>query len=400
MLEEINQKTGRRIGKAGVFAQTIKYLGPSKVKQIVNKFEKDTGYKLKFIDEDGTVIPGSKATPVSLASHFARQASLGGESLWLVSHLSRLEKAGMDITDAAELAGGAVKAVDDPKRTQYVMSLYKRLLTSHLSTTGANIKGFSQLVSINSLADFFTAAVNLGQAGVAKVAGNEGAVEKFMNRSYGSALGAVRRGVDVFSPDIPMEYADKMFELSPATAEKLFRDIAGDGGVRDALSDFNLDKIKRTGALEGLDEVEQLAWKGADVVTKGAQTLTMVRVQDELTKRWAFGTNLNQAIMREYGMTFEEFFNPTKANWSAVEMSTERFQKNVLDKAVFRTLRETASVNWSTLPGKESLISARTWAKGVEAFTNRTPLGFVVPFGSFLNTLQWQLWQTSLVSML
>jgi hypothetical protein len=386
MLEEINQKTGRRIGKAGVFAQTIKYLGPSKVKQIVNKFEKDTGYKLKFIDEDGTVIPGSKATPVSLASHFARQASLGGESLWLVSHLSRLEKAGMDITDAAELAGGAVKAVDDPKRTQYVMSLYKRLLTSHLSTTGANIKGFSQLVSINSLADFFTAAVNLGQAGVAKVAGNEGAVEKFMNRSYGSALGAVRRGVDVFSPDIPMEYADKMFELSPATAEKLFRDIAGDGGVRDALSDFNLDKIKRTGALEGLDEVEQLAWKGADVVTKGAQTLTMVRVQDELTKRWAFGTNLNQAIMREYGMTFEEFFNPTKANWSAVEMSTERFQKNVLDKATFRTLRETASVNWSTLPGKESLISARTWAKGVEAFTNRTPLGFVVPFGSFLNT--------------
>lgn len=377
MLEEINKKTGRRIGKAGVFAQTIKYLGAPKVKQIVNKFEKDTGYKLRFVDEDGTVTPGSKATPVSLASHFARQASLGGESLWLVSHLSRLEKAGMDITDAVELAGGATKAADDPKRIQYVMSIYKRLLTSHLSTTGANIKGFTQLISINTLADFFTSAVNLGQAGVAKIAGNEEAVEQFMNRSYGSALGAVRRGVDVFSPDIPMEYADKILELNPKTAEKLFRDVAGDGGVTDALSDFNLDKTARA---------ENFAWKTTDAITKGAQTITMVRLQDELTKRWAFGTNLNQAIMREYGMTFEQFFDPKKANWSAVEMASDRFQKNVLDKATFRTLRETASVNWSTLPGRDAFLSARNFAKGIEGVSNRSLLGFVVPFGSFLNT--------------
>lgn len=386
MLEEVNKKTGRRIGISGVFGQSINYLGNSKVRQIVKKFEKDTGYKLRFADEDGNVITGDKVTTVSLGSHFARQASLAGESLWLPSHLSRLEKAGVNIKDATEIAGGKAKTADDPKRMQYTMSVYKRLLTSHLATTGANVKGFTQLVSINNLADFFTAAVNLGQAGIAKVAGNEEAAEKFMNRSYGSAVGAIRRGVDVISPDIPMEYADKILSLNPKIAEKLFRDVSGDGGVRDALSDFNLDKIKRQGAFEGLDEVEMLAWKGADVVTKGAQTLTMVRLQDELTKRWSFGTNLNQAIMREYGITFEEFFDPKKANWSAVEMASDRFQNNVLDKAAFRTLRETASVNWSTLPGRESLISARTWAKGVEAFTNRTPLGFIVPFGSFLNT--------------
>ena len=53
------------------------------------------------------------------------------------------------------------------------MSVYKRLLTSHLATTGANVKGFTQLVSINSLADFFTAAINLGQSGIYKLTGNK-----------------------------------------------------------------------------------------------------------------------------------------------------------------------------------------------------------------------------------
>ena len=391
MLEEVRtlkDGTKKRVGISGVFGQTIKYLENSKVRQIVRKFEKDTGYKLRFVDENGKVTKGDKVTAVSLGSHFANQASLSGESLWLSSHLSRMEKYGIGIKDAVEIAGGKAKTADDPKRLQYTMSVYKRLLTSHLATTGANVKGFTQLVSINSLADFFTAAINLGQAAIYKKTGNAEAAEKFMNRAYGSAVGAIRRGVDVISPDIPMEYADKILSLNPKVTEKLFRDVSGDGGVRDALSDFNLDKVKRKpgSVLEGTEEVEMLAFRGLDAVTKGAQTLTMVRLQDELTKRWSFGTNLNQAIMREYGMSFEQFFDPKKANFSAVEMASDRFQNNVLDKAVFRTLRETASVNWSTLPGKESLISARTWAKGVEAFTNRTPLGFIVPFGSFLNT--------------
>jgi len=388
MLEEVNKKTGRKVGISGVFGQSINYLGNSKVRQIVKKFEKDTGYKLRFVDEDGNVVTGDKVTTVSLGSHFARQASLAGESLWLPSHLSRLEKAGIDIKDAVAIAGGNAKMADDPKRFQYTMSVYKRLLTSHLATTGANVKGFTQIVSINSFADFFTAAVNLGQARLAKLAGNEEAAKQFMNRSYGSAVGAIRRGIDVLSPDISMEYADKILSLNPKVAEKLFRDVSGDGGVRDALSDFNLDKIKRKpgSILKGSEEVEMLAFRGLDAVTKGAQTLTMVRLQDELTKIWSFGTNLNQAIMREYGKTFEQFFDPSKAAENALEMASDRFQNNVLDKAVFRTLRETASVNWSTLPGKESLLSARTLAQKFESGTNKTPFGFIIPFGSFLNT--------------
>ena len=48
------------------------------------------------------------------------------------------------------------------------MSVYKRLLTSHLATTGANVKGFTQLVSLNTAADFVSAAISLSESGFYK----------------------------------------------------------------------------------------------------------------------------------------------------------------------------------------------------------------------------------------
>jgi len=382
----------KKYGTTGAFAQTIKFLQPRQVKKIVKNFEDQTGQKLTFYDYDGNPISSSNLTPNSMAAHFAANASYSGRGLWISSHLSRLEKAGINTTDAMALMKPS-KGADMPQRWAYMLSIYKRLLTSHLATTGANIKGFTQLVSLNTAADFVSAAISLSESGFYKyVKGDAKKAEIFYNKAWGSALGAARKGFDVISPDIPMEYADKILTLQPHIAEKLFRDVAGDGGVRDALTDFNLDKIKYNrskGFFEGLDEVEKLGWKIVDGATKGAQTVTLVRLQDDITKRWAFGTNLNQAIMREYGMTAEDFFRPGRANEVAVEMATDRFQKNVLEKAAYRTMRETASVNWSRLQ-KQTNNFFRFLAREIEnnrlVGTNRSAIGYIVPFGSFLNT--------------
>ena len=264
---------------------------------------------------------------------------------------------------------------EDPRRGQFILSTYKRLLTSHLSTTGANIKGFTALVSLNSAADLATSAINFGQSKFYKyINGDVDKAEVYINRAYGSLAGVGRRFADAISPDLPMSYADKVLELNPDFNTRLFRDVSGDGGVRESMEVFNLDKTVAP---------ERMLWKTADSVTKGAQTLTLVRLQDDLTKRWAFGTNTNQAIMREYGVSPEVFYSRPDV---ALEMASDRFKEMVLEKALFRTQRETASVNWSTLPGREGLYAARTWAKGIEIATNRSALGFVVPFGSFLNT--------------
>ena len=362
----------------GTFAQTIMFLKPSVVKNMMTSFEKETGRKLKI-----------KKTPAGLRDHMIKGTSVGAETMQISSQLSRLENlGGAELTKALKNMGKG-KMPDDPKKLQFALSIYKRLITSHLSTTGANIKGFGQLVSLNTAADIFTSAINYTIAGGAKLAGKSDTAEMYANRGYGSLLGAIRRGASVLSPELEYEYAQKILELNPKTAETLFKDISGDGGVRDSLEHFNLDakgKVDSEGKLINPDATldprspTYLVAKGADAVTKGAQTVTLVRMQDEVTKTWSFGTNVNQAIMREYGTSPQKFFDRPDA---ALEMATDRFRKNVLDKAAFRTMRETASVNWSTLPANNAFRAA---ARFIETVTNKTPVGFIVPFGSFLNT--------------
>ena len=177
-----------------------------------------------------------------------------------------------------------------------------------------------------------------------KAFGDADSAAKYYNRAYGSALGAVRRGVSVLSPELEYEYAEKDSKPKPKTKEKLFRDISGDSGVNQALETFNLDPNNKVAAT-------------MDSVTKGVQTATMVRLQDEITKTWSFGSNVNQAIMREYGVTPEKFFSRSDV---AIEMASERFQTNVLEKATYRTLRETASaagLHFLVTEGSELLLS-------------------------------------------
>ena len=366
----------------GVYANAMReFLDPKQVKKIVAKWEAETNTKLDFSqvtykNNDPSqpsikYVPSSKVTPLSLSSRWVLSIGDAAESLWLPSELSRLQKAGVDVRDAIDIAAGNAGKENNPKRFQFGLSVYKRLLTSHLSTTGANLKGFAGLVSLNTYADFFTGGINLAQSKFYKYGLNSPKkAEEFYNKYYGSVYGALRRGVDVISPDVPIEYADLILNMNPKLKAKLFRDIAGDGGVRESFEHFNLDKA---------DMITFGTGKIVDGVTKGAQTLTFVRLQDDLTKRWAFGTNMNQYIMREYGMTPEQFFSQQDVS---LEMASKKFQ-GLLDKAAFRTMRETASVNWSTLPANNAMRAA---ARQFEKFTNTTPAGFVIPFGSFLNT--------------
>tara|TARA_R110001606_G_scaffold122561_1_gene255600 strand:+ start:1433 stop:5233 length:3801 start_codon:yes stop_codon:yes gene_type:complete len=368
----------------GIYAEAIQdYLSDSSAKAAIEAWEKSTGKKL-----------GIGYTAKAISDNYAKSVSDAGGTLWISSQLSRMDKAGakadatlMDMVKGAQMdeteslstidslmgKKGKKKKKAKPttrqERNAFGLSIYKRLLTSHLSTTGANLKGFGVLNLLNSAGDFATAAINISQSGVYKAIGESDKAARYKNRAMGSALGALRRGVSVLSPEVEYGYALKVLELSPESRNKLFRDIAGDGGVQDSLAHHNIDPNNKIA-------------KGMDAVTKGAQTVTLVRMQDELTKTWAFGNNVNQQIMREYGVAPEVFFSRADA---ALEMSSVKFKTDVLEKATYRTLRETASVNWSTLD-KQTNNTMREIATGIETLTNKTKLGYLVPFGSFLNT--------------
>ena len=80
---------------------------------------------------------------------------------------------------------------------------------------------------------------------------------------------------------------------------------------------FYLDKItkisKRNRSFEGRKvaaKIETLLWKGADYYTKGVQTITFARLQDNLKKRWLWH-KLRSTDNEKHGITSEEFFSKT-----------------------------------------------------------------------------------------
>jgi hypothetical protein len=344
----------------GAFSRTIRFINPSKLDKLVKNWENETGYVL-----DGVRTEKGKVSPALMEAVMKNSMSLSGENLWIASELSRLQKAGVSNKGMLELYK-RVQPSEGPKHNQAALSMYKRLITSHLSTTGANLQGFKTLVSLNTAADFVTGAIDLTRGAIMKGLGNEDAAVKFYNRAYGEWGGIIRRMADGVSPDIPIEYADAVLDMNPKIAEKLFRDVAGDGGVNDSMAMFNIDKDNKL-------------WAAADTYTKGVQTLTLARLQDNLTKRFAFGTNLNQGIMKKYGVNPEKFFSDPDVEF---KMATAEFRE-IMEQAAYRTMRETASVNWSTLPATNFM---RKSARFIETITNRSIGGYVIPFGSFLNT--------------
>jgi hypothetical protein len=347
-------------GTTNIYKQAIEFVDDEVMEKIIKDFEKVSGTKLNI-----------GYTSEEVAKQYASMSSQAGKTFKLISDQRKLTELGMDSEDIAKYFIGADKPEKlDPKTMQYTLSIYKRLLTSHLATTGANLKGFQQLVSLNTYADIFSSATYQAQSKFYKlVKGDADKAALYAKKAYGSYRSVARKVAGVFDPVTEYKYAQDLLDTLPEKQSeyvqtKLFRDIAGDGGIRDTAEMYNIDS-KAIGFI--------------DSTTSKVQSATLVRMQDEITKTWAFGSNFDRALERKYGVSAQQFFNDPE---NAFKLQSKEFQE-VLDESIFKTLRETASVNWSLLPAKSGFRGA---ARVVEFITNQTPVGFVVPFGSFLNT--------------
>jgi hypothetical protein len=109
-----------------------------------------------------------------------------------------------------------------------------------------------------------------------------------------------------------------------------------------------------------------------------------MRLQDELSKLWAFGTNTNTNIMKVYGQSPSEFYSRPDIG---LIINSKTFIDKVLGVSVWETSRQTASVNWSQLKNRFGDSLFRKSARFVEYMTNKTIVGVPVPFGSFTNTV-------------
>ena len=345
---------------SGVYGQAISMMSDEAAERIVREFEDMTGRKL-----------GITPTADGLAAHFINRTSEAAQTLALRATLSRLENMGFRGQEAMELAAGANQQISPSigDHTRYLSSVYKRLLTSHLATTGANVRGFAQLVSLDALSDIASSAIYMSQSGFYKhFAGDADRAARYMNMAKGSIYGNTQRAANLFTPGMTMEQSIAILEASPDARERLFRSILGDSGPNEALSQFNLEGNR--------------FFEGVDTVVRGAQAVNLVGTQDEITKLWAFNSNFAREIMREYGETVAEFYRRSDA---PLLQQTDRFNL-VMQRATFRTQRQTASVTWSSLPAQEGMRgAAQFFEQGVNRKLGGVG-GFFIPFASFMNT--------------
>lgn len=337
-------------------ADAVAWLDPAVVKQAVSDFEATVGKTF-----DGVV-----DTPELLSSAFKNRQSIFGSGLYDSKQVQDILGKGGTV---AELADALSKQTDEahPEVGKYVLSIWKRLVTSSLSTTGLNVKGWANLSIMNTASDVVLGGLKLGEAAIYKASGQQGAYEAALNASKGSILGGIKRGYNLFTPTMTMDAADGYLMLKPDLYEKILRTSSGGTDGANVLKTFNIDPTNKVANI-------------TENTVTAFQHITGVRLQDEVTKLLSFQSALEQGILREYGQTYNAFMSRPDAY---IEMFTPRFKGRVDAWALNRTLRETSSKTWSQKKGRGITLGI---AKGIEAISRNPVGGYAVPFGSFMNT--------------
>lgn len=341
----------------------ISWVPEKTMKDFVESYETAVGAKL-----------GIGYTPKEIAANFKLSQSISGQELWNSRYAAGLLKKRPDgnttvgeMLDGMFVRGGDEADAAGPERLHYLQSVWKRMVTAHPGTAGLNVKGWSQMTTMNSVSDLVLGGLNYGQAAFKLAKGDVLGAKYLAQHGKGSILGSIRRGYNLLDFNDTIDTAWNYLNIQPEVADKLFRDIAGDGGVGEAIERFGLDPNSK---------LTQLTEAGIHKV----QQITGVRLQDEMTKLFSFQSNVDQAIMREYGQGFNEFMSRPDF---LIEMASERYATQVTAPALDRTLRETASKSWSEKKGSSWMLG---FAKKIEQASNDSMFGYAIPFGRFFNT--------------
>ena len=360
----------------GGFAKSMRDAGfiyvPREKNDNVSKFMTDAlkylpdetvkGYKDSFKAQFGK-LPESISkidTAEQLSAWFLNRGRFSGKTLYNRKVLSDfLTKDVKDITaeDMMDIAIQSKKAAvaSSADRIKYAQTIWKRLVTSHPSTVGLNVKGWAYTTTMNGVSDAVLAGLYAGTG--------QG------RKAKGTILGAARRGVNLMTPDVTIKAAENYFKIKPDVAEKLFAERAGGVDSAKILEKLNLDPKSKVNQMTEAS-IEKL------------QIALGVKLQDETTKMLSFYTALDLNIMKHYGMSHNEFMSQPGAY---TKMFSKEFLEKVQEPAIDRANRETYSTSWSQRKGGKFNI----WlpmAKIVESISNSAGGGILVPFGRFFNT--------------
>lgn len=299
---------------------------------------------------------------------FAGTLKEGGESLSKASQAKRFYDDFRNVAVKKQQAisntiEGEIEALNAPKvkppaeTVKYAASVWKRLLVSHISTTMLNVKGWGWATTARIMSEILHGGV-LGSVGMVQKLMGSSAADKTLAKSsamFKSNLLLARSLLDPFTSaqgfvDL-MDAAPKKFKK---TALSAFYGGVGDEGPEM----FNINP-------------NSLLVKGTEKTIDAAAQIAFVRTQDIYTKAFTGLKELDKMSRIDLGKGIEELLAKGETHLITDEM---------WERATKALLEDTFSVDYT----KGHSIFNKL-AKMTEQVSNAPGIGFIFPFGRFVN---------------
>ena len=361
MAEEAGARFKSNMNNAQKYAKAFQYLSPDTLKEMSNLTKDKFGVYL------GDVLDIYNFS-TQLGHRVARTAHEAGKDLGVfrraqqeldIALVGATEKflegstgQARKLTAEEELVKGNVgrfgrKALAGSGYAEYTQNVWKRLLVSAPQTTAANVFGWGQYFLANSVAEVFQGATFAAVGDFKKA------------RALFHLQGTKMK--NLLDPYSTLDSYETMLKTDDELSRFLKETISG--GIERA--------SKRFGFAEGN--------KALSVVEKGtnfAQTISAVNLQDSLTKSQMFMTSIDKYLRLLKGKSFKD----TLESGSLIDVDQE-----VMDRAMSDTLRSVFAEDYTQ---SRSLFGfAGKMGKVVETASNAPGIGFVLPFGRFMNNV-------------
>lgn len=325
---------------------------PDQLKEINDVLEPATGLKLgQLVDlvAAGQSRAGTIHNVASQASKYAND----------YANITKAT-AGANKSVVDDLINGSDDVAKDPEYARYMASLWRRMIVSHPATTALNVKGWAMATTARAMAE----AVNAG------IVGTMGVVGKAVGAKWGDAALRTSRH------SLANQWFKAKTLLDPYESKETFDALLKNAPkrVQDKVLAESYGGVNRNSAAKifGLNE-NNIAVKGMETTADVASKLSLMHVQDLWTKTFSGLGSLDNQVRKGYNKSLSqliqdgEYYKITDDMWATTlkDMNQDTFSHDYTRDKAFLNLDKFAGL--------------------VEKASNTPYLGFVLPFGRFMN---------------
>ena len=351
MAEEAGAKFRPNMNNAQKYAKAFQYLDPKTLEEVSNLTKEKFGVYL------GDALDTLNFS-TNLGYRVAKTASQAGKDLAVFQRAqNELDSAIVEGTSKALDRGEAFgrfgrKTLQKSGKLGYAQNIWKRLLVSAPQTTAANVFGFGQYYLANTVAEVLQGASYLI---LPEALGGSTAKAKALFQLQAKKI------QNLADPYSTLDNYEALLSTDDELSRYLRETVAG--GIERATKRFDLTEGSRL--ISGIEKT-----------TNAAQKISLVNLQDSLTKSLMFMNSIDKYSRLLKGKTFQDVLE----SGSLADIDNE-----VMDRAMSDTLRSVFAEDYTVSKSLGGFAGAM--AQAVEKASNTPGIGFVLPFGRFMNNV-------------